>query len=280
MVLYTTGTKNIQLKVSVKGANSRVVWTSSNKSVATVDTKGKVTAKKAGTVTISAKANGVTAKCKVTVKVASGKSTTYQYAYNINDFGMWKGNNFREITITPLTSKTVKISYHYLDGSAADESYIAHKTGANQYEYTPKANQQLYKGYKDKFSLYPEKRLLIFHGFEAGNSYYFAKLNAEQKSILSDMIRELPKGSWWSGGFKYSIGIFDNYVLVSDTYGKLVGGYGINYVKKTSYGYFINIAGYYNYRWYRSKNYQLQCYSSESGTKGYNAAASFTMFGC
>lgn len=48
---------------------SKVVWSSSNKKVATVSSKGKVKCKKTGTTYIKIKANnGVVAKCKVTVK--------------------------------------------------------------------------------------------------------------------------------------------------------------------------------------------------------------------
>lgn len=56
----------VQLKMQwVKG---KVKWSSSNKRVATVNSKGKVTAKKKGTAKISAKVGGKTYKCKVTVK--------------------------------------------------------------------------------------------------------------------------------------------------------------------------------------------------------------------
>ena len=43
--LYAGGI--VQLKATVKGSSSTVKWSTSNKSVATVTTKGKVTAKKA-----------------------------------------------------------------------------------------------------------------------------------------------------------------------------------------------------------------------------------------
>ena len=58
--------KTLTLKVS--GVPSTVKWESSNKSIATVSSKGKVTAKKAGKATITAKVNGKSYSCKITVK--------------------------------------------------------------------------------------------------------------------------------------------------------------------------------------------------------------------
>jgi uncharacterized protein YjdB len=69
----------LQLKATVSpsnASNKNVTWSSSNKNVATVDAKGKVTAKGNGTATITAKAadgSKKSASCKVTVNVkASG----------------------------------------------------------------------------------------------------------------------------------------------------------------------------------------------------------------
>ena len=58
--------KTTTLKVS--GTKKTVKWTTSNKKVANVSSKGKVTAKKAGSATITAKVSGKSYKCKVTVK--------------------------------------------------------------------------------------------------------------------------------------------------------------------------------------------------------------------
>lgn len=56
----------VQLKVT--GTSKKVIWTTSNKTVAAVSKTGKVTARKKGTAVITAKVNRKSYKCKVTVK--------------------------------------------------------------------------------------------------------------------------------------------------------------------------------------------------------------------
>lgn len=58
------------LKLKVKGAKKKVKWSSNKKKVASVNTKGKVTAKTPGTAKIIAKTSGRKFVCKVTVKPA------------------------------------------------------------------------------------------------------------------------------------------------------------------------------------------------------------------
>ena len=65
--------KTTTLTATVTGKSQKVTWKSSNKKIATVS-GGVVTTKKAGKVTITAKANGKTAKCVVTVKQPDYKS--------------------------------------------------------------------------------------------------------------------------------------------------------------------------------------------------------------
>lgn len=64
--------------LKITGTKSKVTWSSSNNKVAVVSQKGKVTAKKAGTATITAKAGKKRFKCKVTVKSPSASApSTY-----------------------------------------------------------------------------------------------------------------------------------------------------------------------------------------------------------
>lgn len=67
VTLYTKGQSSMVLKATVTGSSKKVSWKTSNKKTVTVK-NGKVIAKKTGKATISATANGKTAKCYVTVK--------------------------------------------------------------------------------------------------------------------------------------------------------------------------------------------------------------------
>ena len=86
--------KSVTLKIS--GTDSEVKWSSSNKKVATVNSKGKVTAKKKGTAVITAKVGSDTYECKVTVKnpesastdKTASSSTDKEFSYVLNTNSM------------------------------------------------------------------------------------------------------------------------------------------------------------------------------------------------
>lgn len=105
-----------QIKATVKGQagfyNQGVTWKSSNTSVATVDTKGNVTAKKAGTATITATEKGGSKKatCNVTVQPDLVVDT-----------------NAQTVTVTATVNNTSAKNMHYVvnkNGSAAKNSYF------------------------------------------------------------------------------------------------------------------------------------------------------------
>lgn len=62
--IITAGDK---ITLKVKGTKAKVVWSSSNKKIATVSSKGVVKSLKSGRVTITAKVSGITLKCKITI---------------------------------------------------------------------------------------------------------------------------------------------------------------------------------------------------------------------
>lgn len=77
-----TITKGSSLQLKITGTKKKVKWSSNKKSVATVSSKGKVTAKNTGKATITAKVGGKKYACKVTVKKANYKKLI---------IGMWEG---------------------------------------------------------------------------------------------------------------------------------------------------------------------------------------------
>ena len=100
--------KTSTLKLKNKG-NLKVKWSSSNKSVATVNSKGKVVSLKSGTTTITAKAGKKKYKCKVTVPkmtidktVLALESGSYyllkvKNAYNVK----WSSDNSNVVSVDP-----------------------------------------------------------------------------------------------------------------------------------------------------------------------------------
>ncbi|QLE02216.1 fibronectin type III domain-containing protein [Galbibacter sp. BG1] len=80
--LTTNNTMDLSANVSPSNAsNKNVIWSSSNNSVATVNSSGTVTANAVGssTITVTTAEGNKTATCKVTVSNDGGSSTAYRY---------------------------------------------------------------------------------------------------------------------------------------------------------------------------------------------------------
>ena len=86
--------KTLTLKASLNGASSKITWKSSDSKIAAVDPNGKITAKMAGEVTITATAAGQSANCVVTVlykDVTSSKDFWYVPTNYLTAKGVVKG---------------------------------------------------------------------------------------------------------------------------------------------------------------------------------------------
>ncbi|MBP5654430.1 MAG: S-layer homology domain-containing protein, partial [Clostridiales bacterium] len=86
--------KNLTLKAKQSGSNDKIAWGTSNNKIAKVDSSGKVTAKMAGSVTVTAYAAGQKATCTVQVlykDVTNSKDFWYKPTYYLTDKGVVKG---------------------------------------------------------------------------------------------------------------------------------------------------------------------------------------------
>lgn len=138
------------LKATVKGRtgfyNQGVYWKSSNTKIATVDSKGNVTAKAAGKATITATERGGSKKatCAVNVVDVTGKVTTDENAKTVTV----------EATVLNPTSKTM----HYLvstKGQMAGQSMMV--TTATPAEVSEALGKISAKAWNEKTTLNPSK---------------------------------------------------------------------------------------------------------------------------
>ena len=114
--LYRDETKTLKLKYLPQ--NAKVTWTSSNKKVATVSSSGKITAKKLGTTTITAKYNGITYKAKVTVTYMKPDMAALIYDYDTRNncfIIKVKNNSPKTVTILSGTTKVLDCDYKVWD---------------------------------------------------------------------------------------------------------------------------------------------------------------------
>lgn len=141
--------KTTQLKV--KNYTGKIRWSSSNTSIATVSSTGKVKGKKAGTVTISARAGKKTLKCKVTVKtilavspktvtISEGQSTNIKVRYSgknsvyydIDDTDVasckWSKNWSGNYTTLVITGKSAGQTKVYITNDDNKEKYVINVT--------------------------------------------------------------------------------------------------------------------------------------------------------
>lgn len=120
-VLKAIVNKKYALKASAKdktgktvtGSSAKITWTTSNSSIATVSSSGKVSVKKrTGTVTITAKtANGKTAKIKLKVSKANVKASKVKITGSKTMSLKKKKTQTLKATITPASAANQKVTW-------------------------------------------------------------------------------------------------------------------------------------------------------------------------
>lgn len=116
--------------LKVSGSSKTVKWSSSKKSVASVTQKGKVTAKKAGKATITAKVSGKSLKCAVTVNEKfSSKSAIKDISCELLNTGrgvvaVLKNNSKWNVKID---ATLVYMKEGSMIGTSSDDNYVFEK---------------------------------------------------------------------------------------------------------------------------------------------------------
>ncbi|MFP3154537.1 Ig-like domain-containing protein [Lachnospiraceae bacterium ZAX-1] len=174
------------LQLKLNNAKGTISWSSSKKTVAAVSSKGKVTAKKKGSATITAKFNKKSYKCKVTVvspklsktSLSLGEGASQKLILN-NAVGTvnWSSSNAAVATVTSdgtvtgrgagaatITAKNGKKNYictvTVIASYSVAEKYAAYGMTYLYRQYNP-YNLTVQKIYSGPSTVYEDKRLEI-----------------------------------------------------------------------------------------------------------------------
>jgi len=122
--------KGMETQLTVKDAKQAVVWSSTNKKIATVTSDGVVTARRRGSCRIIAKVGARKLRCKVNVRYAAGPVNTKNTVKGI-DISAWQGRvNFRKIRKSGVDFVIIRIGHgNQVDSYFASNYRRAKKAG-------------------------------------------------------------------------------------------------------------------------------------------------------
>ena len=176
--------KTATLKATVDGPSKTVTWKSSNTKIATVDKNGKVTAKKVGSCTITATANGVSAKCTVKVLSQKDKAIEAYKKFLSQDNITWDGDSY------PASAFSFELIY--IDNDPIPELYMANGQAYQMVGYTAlfawKGGKvkRIVDGRADGISYYRNKGIYdIGYAHQGWNEYYYKYSKGSSKMFLS-----------------------------------------------------------------------------------------------
>lgn len=192
-VTVCTG-QTIQLKVN--GVKKKAKWTSSNKAVAKVTQKGKVSAKKKGTTTVTAKIGKKKYTCKVTVEspklsktsITVKKGKTYQLKMrNTKQKYKWSSKNKSIATVTSkgkVTGKKTGTTYIYAK-SASGKTFKC-KVRVNNNSNKVNTSTGTNSNNNNKFPT-PSKSSVTYHAEATANGEVIILQNHNNYAVSADV---------------------------------------------------------------------------------------------
>ena len=106
ITMYTGQTSTLK----ISGTSKKVTWSTSNKKVATVSSKGVVSAKSSGKATITAKVSNKNLKCKVTVKkqATNNKKAALKAYYNfLKSYEFYTDSSTRRFNLVYINNDSI-----------------------------------------------------------------------------------------------------------------------------------------------------------------------------
>jgi chitinase len=181
--------KGLTKTLKVTGTTSKVTWSTSKKSVATVSTKGKVTAKAPGTATIYASVGSKKLSSKVTVKEVPGIGSKTQTPQDITSPGATPEPELSPINTAPTDPDTSTKVVGYYAAWAKYSGFTPDNVDANKLTHINYAFANISSDLKISLG-YPD--------IDAANIKQLnllKKINPKLKTIIA-------VGGWsWSGRF-------------------------------------------------------------------------------
>ena len=205
LTIYTG--KNSTLKVS--GTSKKVTWSTSNKKVATVSSRGVVSAKSSGSATITARVNNKNLKCRVTVKkqATNNKKAALKAYYNfLKSYKFTTGYSTRGFNLAYINNDSIPELVVF------DGNY--HVSGGKVYAYVNGKVKYLGEFGEWGGFEYQEKKGVICSTWSRSNSYttYYKWSGSKLSTIMSSSaIGEFSS----NGDFEYKYYINDKKVTRS-----------------------------------------------------------------
>ena len=187
------------LKATVSGPSEKILWKSSNSKIVRVSSKGVVSAKKAGTVTITAKANGVVAKCKITVVNKSKPKVNYNKMYN----------EYKKIVLSSIDTygRYDAFTLYDADGDKVPELYISNVKGSTEYAVYSFAGNKIKKIGKVNvgpwFYANPDGNGIVNTSAETIGVYKVTSSNVVQTAYYEWAYNEQANKRWNAAAKKY-----------------------------------------------------------------------------